>query len=125
LLIVKTATRKGRPTLSWERDSEAIEAAAGTDGVYALATNLPGRLSANRVLGLYKGQQIVERRHRDAKQTLKVRPVFLHNDDRIHALVSLVGIALLIFGLIESEVRERASGERIAGLLPEGRAAVP
>jgi transposase len=125
LLVVKTATRNGRPTLSFHRDPEAIERAAATDGVYALATNLPGRLSANRVLRLYKDQQIVERRHRDAKQTLKVRPVFLHNDDRIHALVSLVGIALLIFGLIESEVRKRSQGAPIAGLLPESRAAIP
>ncbi len=125
LLIVKTATRNARPTLSFRRDAEAIERAGAADGVYALATNLPGRLSANRVLCLYKGQQIVERRHRDAKQTLKVRPVFLHNDDRIHALVSLVGIALLIFGLIESEVRKRSGDKPIAGLLPEGRAAIP
>lgn len=125
LLIVKTATRKGRPTLSFRRDEQAIERVAATDGLYALATNLPGRLTANRVLSLYKDQQIVERRHRDAKQTLKVRPVFLHNDDRIHALVSLVGVALLIFGLIESEVRKHSDSERIAGLLPEGRAAIP
>ncbi|MDQ6779080.1 MAG: IS1634 family transposase [Actinomycetota bacterium] len=125
LLVIKTATRKGRPTLTFHRDADAIKQVAATDGVYALATNLPGRLSANRVLCLYKGQQIVERRHRDAKQTLKVRPVFLHNDDRIHALVSLVGIALLIFGLIESEVRKHSHGEQIAGLLPEGRAATP
>jgi len=125
LLLVKSATRKGRPTLTFHRDQDAIERAAATDGVYALATNLPGRLSANHILSLYKEQQIVERRHRDAKQTLKVRPVFLHNDDRVHALVSLVGIALLIFGLIESEVRKRSDGEQIAGLLPEGRAATP
>ncbi len=36
------------------------------------------------------------------KQTLKVRPIFLHNDDRVYALLSIVGIALLIFGLIET-----------------------
>jgi len=125
LLVVKTATRQGRPTLSYRRDPDAIHRAAATDGIYALATNLPGRLSADRVLRLYKDQQIVERRHRDAKQTLKVRPVFLHNDDRIHALVSLVGIALLIFGLIESETRKRTNGQPITGLLPEGRAAIP
>jgi len=125
LLTVKTATRNARPTLTHHRNDAAITAAAATDGVYALATNLPGRLTANAVLELYKDQQIVERRHRDAKQTLKVRPIFLHNDDRIHALTSLVDIALLIFGLIESEVRKHANGEQIAGLLPEGRAAAP
>jgi transposase len=126
LIVVKAATRAGKPTLSYERDEQAIRAAAGTDGIYALATNLPGRLSAGRVLELYKDQQIVERRHRDLKQTLKVRPIFLHNDDRIYALISTVGIALPIFGLIESETR-RALGddEQLPGLLPEGRAAKP
>jgi hypothetical protein len=125
LITVTTATRGGRPTLSYQRDQQAITAAAATDGIYALATNLPGRLSADRVLRLYKAQQIVERRHRDYKQTLKVRPIFLHNDDRIHALISLVGIALLIFGLIESELRKRLNGDQLPGLLPEGRAAKP
>jgi len=126
LIVAMTATKEGKPTLRYHRDQEAIEQAAATDGIYALATNLTGRLSAQRVLRLYKGQQIVERRHRDYKQTLKVRPIFLHNDDRIYALTSIVGIALLIFGLIETELRKRLDdGELIPGLLPEGRAAKP
>jgi hypothetical protein len=126
LICVKTATRAGKPTLTFHRDQQAIAASAQTDGIYALATNLPGRLSAERVLRLYKGQQIVERRHRDYKQTLKVRPIFLHNDDRIHALVSIVGVALLIFGLIESQLRRALrADEQLPGLLPEGRAAKP
>jgi hypothetical protein len=125
LIAVTSATRAGRPTLRFRRDEHAITNAARSDGIYALATNLPGRLSAGRVLRLYKGQQIVERRHRDYKQTLKVRPIFLHNDDRIHALVSLVGIALLIFGLIETELRKRLNGQQLPGPLPEGRAAKP
>jgi transposase len=127
LITVKTATRAGKPTLTYHRDQNAIDAAALTDGIYALATNQPGRLSAGRVLELYKGQQIVERRHRDYKQTLKVRPIFLHNDDRIYALTSIVGIALLIFGLIETEARKALPQDEglLAGLLPEGRAAKP
>jgi hypothetical protein len=126
LIATKTATRAGKPTLTFHRDHDAIVNAALTDGIYALATNQPGRLSAGRVLELYKGQQIVERRHRDYKQTLKVRPIFLHNDDRIYALTSIVGIALLIFGLIETELRKRLDDhELLPGLLPEGRAAKP
>jgi hypothetical protein len=126
LITVKAASRAGKPTLSFRRDQDAIGHAALTDGIYALATNLPGRLSAERVLRLYKGQQIVERRHRDYKQTLKVRPIFLHNDDRIYALTSIVGIALLIFGLIETQLRKQLDdGELLPGLLPEGRAAKP
>ena len=126
LISVTTATRAGRPTLSFARDHDAIAAAARTDGIYALATNLPGRLSAARVLRLYKDQQLVERRHRDYKHTLKVRPIFLHNDDRIMALTSIVAIALLIFGLIESQLRHALGDhEQLPGLLPEGRAAKP
>lgn len=126
LLIVRTATRNGKPTLTWHRDQHAIATLAATDGVYPLATNQPGRLTALKLLRQYKDQQIVERRHRDAKHTLKVRPVFLHNDDRIHALVSLVGLALLIFGLIETQTRHALGDhEQLPGLLPEGRSAIP
>jgi Domain of unknown function (DUF4277)/Transposase DDE domain len=127
LISTTTATRNGKPTLTFTRNPEAIAAAAHTDGIYALATNLPGtRLTAGQVLRDYKGQQIVERRHRDYKQTLKVRPIFLHNDDRIYALTSVIGIALLIFGLIETELRKRLPNhELLPGLLPENRAAKP
>jgi transposase len=126
LLKVTTGTRGGVPTLRFERDQHAIDQAARTDGVYALCTNLVGRLSATTLLRLYKDQPLVELRHRDAKQTLRVRPIFLHNDDRIDALVSVVGLALVIFGLIETDLRHALGPDQhLDGLLPEGRAARP
>ena len=122
--------RKGKPTLTFKRNQQAIADAAQTDGIYALATNLPGHLTAGKVLRLYKEQEVVERRHRDLKQTLKVRPIFLHNDDRIYALISTIGIALLIFGLIETGVRQALEADprheqTLLPLLPEGRFAKP
>jgi transposase len=131
LITVKTGpARRGKPTLTWSRNTEAIAAASQLDGLYALATNLPDpdqhRLHAQDVLRIYKDQWIVEQRHRDLKQTLKVRPIFLHNDDRIAALVAVVGMALLIFGLIEADLRHRlGDGVELPGLLPERRAAKP
>jgi hypothetical protein len=126
LIDVTVGTRNGKLTVTWKRNHDAIATAASFDGIYALATNLPGRLSAGKVLRLYKDQQIVERRHRDMKQTLKVRPIFLHNDDRVYALLSIVGISLLIFGLIEEQTRAALGPEQqLPGLLPEGRAARP
>ena len=128
LLKVTTGTDgHGRPTIAWQRDHDTIAAAAATDGIYALATNLPGAdLRAIHVLRRYKQQQIVERRNRDAKSTLKVRPIFLHNDDRIDALLSIIGLALLIFGLIEADLRRTiAPATHLPGLLPEDRAARP
>lgn len=127
LLTVSTGTRAGKPTLAWRRDQQAIDAAARLDGIYALATNLTGRLSATSVLHTYKDQHLVEQAHRANKGTLKVRPIFLHNDDRIAALVSIVGLALLIYGLIETDLRHALGDdhEQLPGLLPEGRAARP
>ena len=131
LITVTTGVNdRGKPTLTWRRNHNAITAVAARDGLYALATNLPDPperpLTAADVLDLYKDQWIVEQRHRDLKQTLHVRPVFLHNDDRIHALIAVIGIALLIYGLIEADLRT-ALGPNTAlpGLLPEGRDAIP
>lgn len=131
LIQVRTGTRAGKPVISWHRDQDAITAASRLDGLYALATNLPDHddgtpLTALDVLRIYKDQWIVEQRHRDLKQTLRVRPVFLHNDDRIEALIAIIGIALLIFGLIEAELRTALGpGVPLPGILPEGRAAIP
>jgi len=130
LINVDVASAQGKPTITWERNHQAIAQAARTDGIYALATNLPGKPTAAKVLRVYKAQEVVERRHRDLKQTLKVRPIFLHNDDRIYALISIVGIALLIFGLVEAGVRQALTADprhhhKLLPLLPEGRLAKP
>jgi hypothetical protein len=131
LIAVRTGTKAGKPVLSWHRDQQAITTASKLDGLYALATNLPDcddgtALAATGILDIYKDQQIAGQRHRDLKQTLRVRPVFLHNDDRIEALIAIIGIALLIFGLIEAELRAAlGDGVPLPGILPEGRAAIP
>jgi hypothetical protein len=124
--VTVSASHAGKLNLTWQRNQEQINTVASFDGIYALATNLPGKITAGQVLRLYKDQQIVERRHRDMKQTLKVRPIFLHNDDRVSALLSIVGISLLIFGLIEAQTRAAlGTDQQLPGLLPEGRAAKP
>ena len=130
LIDVHTDDKDGKPTIAWARNHAAIAKAGELDGLYAVATNLADqqdhRLCALDVLKIYKDQWIVEQRNRDSKQTLRVRPVFLHNDARIEALIAIVGIALLIFGLIEAELRQ-ALGQDVPlpGILPEGRAAKP
>lgn len=126
LLRVSTGVHQGKPTLAWRRDPVAIAEAARDDGLYALATNIAGRVSPYRILRLYKDQWVVEQRHRDAKQTLRVRPLFLHNDDRIEALISVVGLALLVFGLLEYIVRKGLGDKAtLPGLMPEHRSARP
>ena len=131
ITVTVSEDHPAKPTISWQRDHDAIARATLTDGLYALATNMPDtRLTAGRILRLYKEQEVVERRHRDLKGTLKVRPIFLHNDDRIYALISIIGIALLIFGLLETQVRnalaadEQQPDKRLP-LLGEDRLAKP
>ncbi len=130
LISVTTGESDGKPTITWTVDRDAMAKAGELDGLYALATNLAdphGRsLNSLDVLRIYKDQWIDEQRHRDLKQALHVRPVFLHNDARIEALIAVIGIALLIFGLIEAELRAALGEENtLPGILPEGRAAKP
>ena len=126
LIHVHVGESKGRPTLSFERDLEVIAETAASDGIYALASNLSNYSNAADLLRIYKEQSLVELRHRDLKQTLRVRPIFLHNDDRIQALISIVGLALLVFGLIELDLRGAlGTQDELIGLLPEGRSARP
>jgi hypothetical protein len=131
LIRVSTGTdATGKPTLDWALDEQALRETSRFDGLYALATNLRDphdrSLTAQDVLAVYKDQWLVEQRHRDLKQTLRVRPVFLHNDDRIQALASVLGLALLVFSLIEADLRARLDDKRtLPNLLPERRAAKP
>ncbi|MGB9223188.1 IS1634 family transposase [Mycobacterium sp.] len=130
ITVITGLTQDRKPTIAWHRNPNAIAAAAAHDGLYAIATNLPDppeqKLTALDVLEIYKDQWIVEQRHRDLKQTLHVRPIFLHNDDRIHALIAVVGIALLVYGLIEADLRAALGPDTpLPGILPEHRDAVP
>ncbi len=53
----------------------------------------------------YKGQEAPERRYHNFKGPLAVAPMFLKNNRRIEALISVICLALLIFALVERTVR--------------------
>lgn len=102
----------GTPTLRWWFDQDALDAEAATDGWYCLLTNLdPTEVDAGEVLARYKGQEVVERRYGAFKGPLAVAPVFLKNNRRIEALLSIICLALLIFCLVEREVRRAIAPE--------------
>lgn len=117
----------GSLSLRWWRDSDALAEAERRDGLYALVTNMSTpQCSPDRLLALYKDQALSERAHHFLKGPLAVRPVFLKSNRRAAALVEVCSIALLVYGLIESQLRQAIAPARtIAGLLPEGRAARP
>jgi transposase len=94
-----------KPTLEWHFDEAALAAEASTDGWYALLSNLTAEVSPAEVLRKYKGQEAPERRYSSFKGPIAVAPMFLKNNRRIEALISVICLALLIFSLVERAVR--------------------
>ena len=105
LLKYKLTGRDGSLCLSFERDEKAIEAAGRVDGRYALVTN--AELSADEMLKAFKGQCGSEQRFHILKGPLKVRPIHLHSDKRIAALVFLSMVALVVYTILEWLVRRQ------------------
>ncbi len=116
----------GKPTLSWSFDPDALAAEAATDGWYGLLTNLTvEQADAAEVLRRYKGQEVVERRYSAFKGPLGVAPMFLKDNRRIAALITVICLALLVFCLVERAVRKAiAPAVELAGLYV-GRPAKP
>ena len=95
----------GKPTFAWTFNQATLDAEAAADGWYALLTNLPTDNDTTEVFLRYKDQPAVERRYGEFKGPLAVAPIFLRNNRRITALITVICLALLIFCLIEREVR--------------------
>lgn len=96
----------GKPTLTFCRDHDAIAQAERLDGIYCLITNLPAdQADAAALLANFKEQERVERGHRTLKGPLRVRPLFVQNDERIVALIAVCCFALMIYTLIERDAR--------------------
>jgi hypothetical protein len=98
--------RDGKPTLTFSRDAEAIAQAERLDGIYCLITNVSAEdADAATLLAWFKEQEQVERAHRTLKGPLRVRPLFVQNDERIVALLAVCCFALMIYTLIERDAR--------------------
>jgi len=116
----------GRPTLAWRFDPAALAAEQATDGWYALLTNLdPDQADAAEVLARYKGQEVVERRYGAFKGPLAVAPLFVQSNRRIQALVTVICLALLVFCLVERQVRRAIAPDLTLQGLYVGQPAKP
>jgi transposase len=86
----------------------------------ALLSNLEAsEADATQVLLHHQGQEAVERCRSAFKAPLAVAAIYLKNNRRITAMITVVCLALLIFSLIERQVRAalRALGRTtVAGL---------
>jgi transposase len=123
---VGTDPATGKPTLAWWFDPAALAREQATDGWYALVTNLtPAQADAAEVLARYKGQEVVERRYGAFKGPLAVAPLFLQSNRRIQALVTVICLALLIFCLVERQVRRAIAPASTLDGLSVGQPAKP
>jgi len=86
--------------LAWTRAADAIAKAAALDGRYVLGTNDPS-LDPESMLASAKRRDVPEKRFALVKGPLAVRPVYLHKQERIQALVFCTMVALLVFALLE------------------------
>ncbi len=121
-ITTTTGKRAGKPTLDFKRNQDAIADAERLDGIYCLITNLTAEQADHAaLLAYFKEQERVERGHCTLKGPLRVRPLFVQNDDRITALLAVCCFALMIYTLIERDARRRypdglsALGERRTG----------
>ncbi|MFJ9381629.1 hypothetical protein [Streptomyces sp. NPDC101455] len=122
-----TTEPDGKPVLSWHFDPDVLDAEAAADGWYFLVTALaPEQADAAGVFRRYKGQGVVERRYSEYKGPLAVAPLFLEHNRRIAALITVICLALLVYCLIERQVRQGLGPERtMAGLYPDNRKVRP
>jgi hypothetical protein len=94
----------GHLSLSYDVDREELERESRLDGKYVLATTLRD-WAAERVFEGYRSRYLVEARIRNIKDEIAVRPVFLHSDERIRALVFVSVLALMVYTLMEIVAR--------------------
>jgi hypothetical protein len=115
-----TTGETGRPALSWHFDQDVLQAEAAVGGWYALLTTLtPQQADPSEVLRRHKGRGAVERRYGDFKGPLAVTPIFVQDNKRVAALIAVICLALLLFCLIERQVRRALGSEqKMQGLYP-------
>jgi hypothetical protein len=104
--VQATSTPEGTPTLRWWIDCPALTDAMRADGRYLLATNDPN-LTPAQMLARYRDKDAVEKRFRVFKQDLRVRPLFVHSDERLRAMLLINLIALLTYSLLERQAQQQ------------------
>lgn len=104
LVTVHVGTTDHGPTLSWQRQEAELAAAAALDGRYVAGTTALD-LDATTMLTYAKGRDVPEKGYARLKGPLAVRPVYLHKQERILALIFCTMVALLVFSLLELLVR--------------------
>ncbi len=99
----------GTMELTYERLPNLIVAAAKLDGLWVLVTNQRREDDQSVVdyldwmRSVYKNHRQVERRMRNLKSDLPIRPIYLHRDAAIVSLCFVCVTALMVYSLVERD----------------------
>jgi len=93
-----------RYTIGWQPRTDVIAYDAATDGCFPLVTN-DTALPDAEVLGAYRYQPNLERRHHLLKSVQDADPLWLRDPARLEALFCCQFLALLLGALIERQIR--------------------
>ena len=99
-------TEDGRVDMRWWMDTYALWQAMQRDGRYLLSSN-DWSLTPRAMMDMYRAKDGVEKGFRIEKQVLKVRPIYVHSDERIQAMLLINMLALLVYSLLEREMRHK------------------
>ena len=97
---VTLAGEDGALRLSWELDVAALRAAMVLDGKFILVSNDHG-LSGTEMVDRYGEKDTAEKGFRRLKGPIRLRPVYLHKEERIAGLVFVNMLALLVYSVVE------------------------
>lgn len=100
LVDVELSGEDAKLKLTFQLNQEKLAQAEAMDGRYLLGTN-DFDLSALEMLTRFKKQEVVERRIRVIKGPIRIRPMFLHKQERIEGLVFVAMLALLVYTILE------------------------
>jgi transposase len=112
VIKVEVWGEQGEVQMRWWVDRAALRDLCHSYGRYLLVTD-DSTLSPVEMLQVYKNKDCLDKRFQVSKQVIRVRPVYLHKDERIEALMMVNMIALLVYALAER--RCRRSGLHVTG----------
>ncbi len=87
----------GDATFAYERKTSQIEAEAALDGFYIIRTTCtPEQISARAAVRAYKQLKVNELAFRTMKDSLEIRPIYHHLEDRVRAHIFLCMLAYYV-----------------------------
>lgn len=99
-------TSAGGINLVWQVDTLRLAKLERLDGRYLLVTN-DWQRSHREIFQLYRDKDGGEKRFAISKGDLKISPLYLHKDQRIASMMMLNMLALLVYSLLERQIRQQ------------------